>query len=64
MTVVASQLSSKTILPGFATALSGAQDSQDQSYRNRAALRDGGGDGRVPVPPHRDIGRGSFPASN
>jgi hypothetical protein len=50
MTVVASQLSPRTILPGFATALSGAQDSQDQSYRNRAALRDGGGDGRVPVP--------------
>ena len=64
MTILGSPLFPITILSSFATLLSDAQSSQDQSYRNRAAPRDGGGDERMPVPTALQRWPRIFPASN
>ena len=60
MTVVGSPFFLMTISSSFATPLSDAQSSQDQSYRNRARPRDGGGDERMRSPRHCNSGQGSF----
>ena len=64
MTVVGSPFFLITISSSFATPLSDAQSSQDQSYRNRAIPRDGGGDERMPVPTALQQWPRIFPASN